>query len=186
MTIWIWSSGEPCGPWASCFLSGFLLYYCSILYRLNNIICSLNDIMNRSNEIFVFLISSLVFLVSVFLINIGKQMTLPGFRRIASVLLHCFQTIFVLFFVGLTCVELKTRKTKFWRHQDDVPDTYLSTVEAIYYFMREFHETFMNTNYKGEYDNILFFFTFMYRKIRTIYDGGNELRAYKKRKVTHT
>lgn len=87
---------------------------------------------------------------------------------------------------GLTCVELKTRKTKFWRHQDDVPDTYLSTVEAIYYFMREFHETFMNTNYKGEYDNILFFFTFMYRKIRTIYDGGNELRAYKKRKVTHT
>lgn len=87
---------------------------------------------------------------------------------------------------GLTCVELKTRKTKFWRHQDDVPDTYLSTVEAIYYFMREFHETFMNTNYKGEYDNILFFFTFMHRKIRTIYDGGNELRAYKKRKVTQT
>lgn len=86
---------------------------------------------------------------------------------------------------GLKCIELKTRKTKFWRHQDDVPDTYLSTVEAIYYFMIEYHEMFMISDYKGEYDNLLFFFTYMYQKIRKLYDGGNDLRAYKKRKVTH-
>lgn len=85
---------------------------------------------------------------------------------------------------GLRCLELKTRRTKFWRHQEDVPDTYLSTVEAVYYFMRDFHEIFIGTSYSGEYDNLLFFFMFMYGKIRKIYDGGEELRAYKKRKVT--
>ena len=52
--------------------------------------------------------------------------------------------------------------------------------------MRDFHENFLKTEYIGEYDNLLFFFTFMYRKIRTLYDGGNELKAYKKRKLSQT
>ncbi|XP_054954554.1 tRNA-uridine aminocarboxypropyltransferase 1 isoform X3 [Pan paniscus] len=36
---------------------------------------------------------------------------------------------------GLLQVELKTRKTCFWRHQKGKPDTFLSTIEAIYYFL---------------------------------------------------
>jgi len=79
-------------------------------------------------------------------------------------------------------VELKSEKTKFWRHQKDIPDTYLSTVEAIYYFLREFHEHFVKEPYEGSYDNLLFFFTFMYKKIRHMYDGGEHLKAYKGRK----
>ncbi|KAH3825884.1 tRNA-uridine aminocarboxypropyltransferase 1-like [Dreissena polymorpha] len=83
---------------------------------------------------------------------------------------------------GIQCVELKSEKTKFWRHQKNNPDTHLATIEAIYYFMREFHEHFVDTQYSGQYDNLLFFFNFMYKKIRNIYDGGEHLEAYKSRK----
>ncbi|XP_060598738.1 tRNA-uridine aminocarboxypropyltransferase 1-like [Ruditapes philippinarum] len=84
---------------------------------------------------------------------------------------------------GLQCIELKTRETKFWRHQKDIPNTYLSTIEAIYYFLREFHEQFVLSRYSGQYDNLLFFFSYMYKKIRTLYDGGSDLKAYKERTV---
>lgn len=40
------------------------------------------------------------------------------------------------------------------------------------------------TSYNGEYDNLLFFFSFMYQKIRTMYDGGKNLKAYKQRAKT--
>ncbi|KAL4229028.1 DTW domain-containing protein 1 [Mactra antiquata] len=83
---------------------------------------------------------------------------------------------------GLQCVELKTQETKFWRSQRDIPNTYLSTIEAMYYFLTEFHEQFISSVYQGEYDNLLFFFKFMYGKIRTLYDGGDNLKAYKDRK----
>ncbi|GAB1610634.1 DTW domain-containing protein 1-like [Argonauta hians] len=80
---------------------------------------------------------------------------------------------------GIRCVELKTRHTKFWRHQRDKPNTYLSTIEAIYYFLRDYHSIFLSEDYHGEYDNLLFFFCFMYQKIRRMYDGGHRLLAYK-------
>ncbi|WAR05648.1 DTWD1-like protein [Mya arenaria] len=80
---------------------------------------------------------------------------------------------------GLQCVELKSEKTKFWRHQKNNPATYLSTIEAIYYFMREFHQQFVDQAYTAQYDNLLFFFNFMYKKIRNLYDGGDNLKAYK-------
>lgn len=83
-------------------------------------------------------------------------------------------------------MELKTRETKFWRHQRDIPNTYLSTVEAMYYFLREFHDQFISNTYRGEYDNLLFFFKFMHGKIRTLYDGGDDLKAYKDRKKKET
>jgi len=91
-----------------------------------------------------------------------------------------------LFISDLQRVELKTKKTKFWRHQKDIPDTYLATIEAIYYFLREFHENFLTSPYTGQYDNLLFFFKFMYSKIRTMYNGGEELKAYKGRKEKQT
>ncbi|KFQ26494.1 PREDICTED: DTW domain-containing protein 1 [Merops nubicus] len=67
---------------------------------------------------------------------------------------------------GLLQIELKTRKTCFWRHQKGKPDTYLSTIEAIYYFLVDYHQEISNENYKGQYDNLLFFFTFMYTLIK--------------------
>ncbi|KAK3106019.1 hypothetical protein FSP39_011125 [Pinctada imbricata] len=81
----------------------------------------------------------------------------------------------------LTKIELKSRETKFWRHQKDNPSTYLSTVEAVYYLVRDYHDLFVLTDYAGEYDNLLFFFSFMYQKIRKLYDGGKNLKAFKER-----
>ncbi|KAK2522112.1 Dtwd1 [Columba guinea] len=67
---------------------------------------------------------------------------------------------------GLLQIELKTRKTCFWRHQKGKPDTYLSTIEAIYYFLVDYHQEILKENYKGQYDNLLFFFSFMHTLIK--------------------
>ncbi|XP_074863335.1 tRNA-uridine aminocarboxypropyltransferase 1 isoform X2 [Carettochelys insculpta] len=63
-------------------------------------------------------------------------------------------------------IELKTRKTCFWRRQKGKPDTYLATIEAIYYFLVEYHQEVLKESYKGQYDNLLFFFSFMYTLIK--------------------
>ncbi|XP_030622527.1 tRNA-uridine aminocarboxypropyltransferase 1 [Chanos chanos] len=66
---------------------------------------------------------------------------------------------------ALTQVELKTRKTCFWRHQKGSPDTYLATIEAIYYFLRDYHVHCLCKDYHGEYDNLLFFFSYLHKLI---------------------
>uniref|UniRef100_A0A8D0L7P5 tRNA-uridine aminocarboxypropyltransferase 1 n=1 Tax=Sphenodon punctatus TaxID=8508 RepID=A0A8D0L7P5_SPHPU len=67
---------------------------------------------------------------------------------------------------GLLQIELKSRKTCFWRHQKGKPDTYLSTIEAIYYFLVDYHQEVLKEEYYGQYDNLLFFFSFMYTLIK--------------------
>ncbi|KAM9366929.1 tRNA-uridine aminocarboxypropyltransferase 1 [Symphorus nematophorus] len=62
-------------------------------------------------------------------------------------------------------VELKTRKTCFWRRQKGKPDTYLATIEAIYYFFKDFHELCLAQEYNGEYDNLLFFYCYLHSVI---------------------
>lgn len=59
-------------------------------------------------------------------------------------------------------VELKMRKTCFWRHQKGKPDSYLATIEAIYYFLMDFHEHCLDEEYSGEYDNLLFFYSYLH------------------------
>ncbi|XP_021117033.1 DTW domain-containing protein 1 isoform X2 [Heterocephalus glaber] len=76
---------------------------------------------------------------------------------------------------GLLQVELKTRKTSFWRHQEGKPDTFLSTIEAIYYFLVDYHADILKETYKGQYDNLLFFYSFMYQLIKNAkYAGTNQ------------
>uniref|UniRef100_H3CVX3 tRNA-uridine aminocarboxypropyltransferase 1 n=1 Tax=Tetraodon nigroviridis TaxID=99883 RepID=H3CVX3_TETNG len=58
-------------------------------------------------------------------------------------------------------VELK-EKTCFWRHQKGKPDSYLATIEAIYYFLRDYHKYCLGQEYDGEYDNLLFFYSFLH------------------------
>ncbi|XP_076143903.1 tRNA-uridine aminocarboxypropyltransferase 1 isoform X1 [Alosa pseudoharengus] len=62
-------------------------------------------------------------------------------------------------------VELKTRKTCFWRHQRGSPDTYLATIEAIYYFLKDYHTLCLRKEYSGEYDNLLFFYSYLHKII---------------------
>ena len=77
-------------------------------------------------------------------------------------------------------VELSAQETKFWRHQAEKPRTYLATIEAIYYFAREIFELVETRSYEGQYDNLLFYFCFMYSQIRKAYNNGKSLKAYKK------
>lgn len=75
---------------------------------------------------------------------------------------------------GLLQVELKTRKTCFWRHQKGKPDTFLSTIEAIYYFLVDYHTDILKETYKGQYDNLLFFYSFMYQLIKNAKCSGDK------------
>ncbi|VVC97158.1 unnamed protein product [Leptidea sinapis] len=100
-------------------------------------------------------------------------------------------------------VVVKKRISEFWRHQKGSPRWYLSTIEALHEFLLELHicawgldETYITkitTNfplhdkenhpqckpYNGQYDNLLFFFKFMYEKLHALYRHEN-LLAYKR------
>ncbi|KAM9202909.1 tRNA-uridine aminocarboxypropyltransferase 1 [Dugong dugon] len=75
---------------------------------------------------------------------------------------------------GLLQVELKSRKTCFWRHQKGKPDTFLSTIEAIYYFLVDYHTDVLKEKYIGQYDNLLFFYSFMYQLIKNAKCSGDK------------
>ncbi|CAG2239722.1 DTW domain-containing protein 1 [Mytilus edulis] len=77
---------------------------------------------------------------------------------------------------GLPYIMLKDKESKFWRHQKENPPSYLSTIESIYYLVCDYHEMFMSVNYDGDYDNLMFFFSYMYNKIHGLYKGRT-LRA---------
>lgn len=105
---------------------------------------------------------------------------------------------------SLPCLVIQNRASQFWRHQKGSPRWYLSTIEAIHQFLLETHlnmwgvhpryegpfcDNFRgleanskdeNEPYNGQYDNMLFFFTHMYKKIHSIYNH-DQLLAYKRR-----
>lgn len=106
--------------------------------------------------------------------------TLDSIQHIATV---TFMSSAYVIFAELKKIELTSHETKFWRHQVDKPATYLSTIEAIYYCAREYHElTSANGQYHQQYDDLLFFFIYFYRKIQTVAaQSGRTLKAYCRR-----
>ncbi|XP_077569705.1 tRNA-uridine aminocarboxypropyltransferase 1 [Stigmatopora nigra] len=76
-------------------------------------------------------------------------------------------------------VELKTRKTCFWRSQRGKPDTYLATIEAIYYFLKDFHEQYLAQEYSGEYDNLLFFYSYLHTVVNKSKEAKQDCKAKK-------
>lgn len=94
-------------------------------------------------------------------------------------------------------MEIDSHDTKFWRYQLDKPTTYLSTIEAIYYCIKEYDDI-TKTNLPNNiscpqisnisdkikvstdnFDDLLFFFSFFYRKIRrTAIEEGRTLKSY--------
>lgn len=62
-------------------------------------------------------------------------------------------------------VHLEDRRTLFWRVQG-FGDHYLSTVEAVFYFYKEFYEANSKKKYDGRYDNILYLFVAQFVMIR--------------------
>jgi len=71
---------------------------------------------------------------------------------------------------GLPRVMIESRNTMFWRYQVGKPKEYLATIEALYYFCVDYHKVVVGKEYMGEYDNMLFFFKFMYQKIHQLYE----------------
>lgn len=69
----------------------------------------------------------------------------------------------------LKCVRFPTYRTRFWRYQSNVDNTHLATIEAIYYFQRHFYERKHGGAYKGEVDDLLFFFALQSHIIRKRY-----------------
>jgi DTW domain-containing protein YfiP len=65
--------------------------------------------------------------------------------------------------IGINRVQLRTQTTFFWRYQR-VPDSYLATIEAIYYFFVEHHKA-LHLDYDGGYDNLLSIYCAQFRKI---------------------
>ncbi|XP_048825251.1 tRNA-uridine aminocarboxypropyltransferase 1 [Brienomyrus brachyistius] len=76
---------------------------------------------------------------------------------------------------ALLRVELKTRKTCFWRHQKGSPDTYLATIEAIYYFLKDYHVLCLSQDYQGDYDNLLYFFAYLHKLINSAKHAAGRL-----------
>lgn len=56
-------------------------------------------------------------------------------------------------------------QTQYWRSQKGYSDEGLATIEAIYYFLKEYHEKVLKKPYDGEYDDILFIYKFLHKKI---------------------
>ncbi|XP_004924672.1 tRNA-uridine aminocarboxypropyltransferase 1 [Bombyx mori] len=104
----------------------------------------------------------------------------------------------------LPTIVLQNRPSQFWRHQKGSPRWYLSTIESLHQLVLELHLCAWgrSENYKfhltdyypvhnpdqnhpqcdpyvGQYDNLLFFFVFMYSKLHELYKH-EDLLAYKR------
>ncbi|VVC24093.1 Hypothetical protein CINCED_3A000025 [Cinara cedri] len=78
------------------------------------------------------------------------------------------------------CIKLQLRLSQFWRHQKGSPRWFLSTIEAIHQLLVEYTDTKESKNASVEnYDNLLFFFRFMYEKIHILYEH-DQLKAYRR------
>ncbi|KEG14398.1 DTW domain-containing protein [Trypanosoma grayi] len=76
-------------------------------------------------------------------------------------------------------VRIKSQTSLFWRFQNNDP-TYLATVEAIYYFLREFitHRNAQRRGvtppfYNGEVDDLLFYYINQYISVQQRYTHDN-------------
>eukprot|EP01133_Synstelium_polycarpum_P001129 gene1129-1291_t len=72
----------------------------------------------------------------------------------------------------LRCIKIDMKKTLFWRYQKH-GDAFLATIEAIYYFFREYHLR-VTGNYAGEYDNLLYYYALFYNLIQHTYKEGDK------------
>ncbi|RKO92085.1 DTW domain-containing protein [Blyttiomyces helicus] len=67
-------------------------------------------------------------------------------------------------------IRISSRRTFFWRYQPFGLD-HLSTIEAVYWVTREYHEAFSAgaTGYDGRFDDLLFYFKHNFELIQEMY-----------------
>lgn len=86
---------------------------------------------------------------------------------------------------SLPALRLQDYTTIFWRQQSESKD-FLSTIEALYYFLREYiteqYRRGLRTEaYSGELDNLLWHFVYTYELIQGEYKSGRKKgRTFKK------
>jgi len=98
-------------------------------------------------------------------------------------------------------IRIRSRESLFWRFQDNDP-SYLATVEAIYYFLREFvtaanraaaptkavEGDVEQSHYHGEVDDLMYYYVHQYITIQRQYSApaiaGDETAAAKKEFTT--
>ncbi|TPX69949.1 hypothetical protein SpCBS45565_g02126 [Spizellomyces sp. 'palustris'] len=78
-------------------------------------------------------------------------------------------------------VSIRSRRTLFWRYQP-FGESYLSTIEAVYWFFRDFHDAYSRDPYDGRYDNLLFYFKLQWGLIQGIY-SRNPQKQFTSRKL---
>lgn len=92
----------------------------------------------------------------------------------------CTSYYAVLIYLAIPCIKLQLRLSQFWRHHKGSPRWFLSTIEAIHQLLVEYTDINGSENASLEnYDNLLFFFRFMYEKIHILYEH-DELKAYRR------
>ncbi|KAJ1650638.1 hypothetical protein IWQ61_008612 [Dispira simplex] len=85
-------------------------------------------------------------------------------------------------------VTIQPRATRFWRYQQ-FSDTHLATIEAIYFFYREYYDAYLRTKsspgtppneYAGQYDDLMFYYKYFYNLIQRTYQA-NPTKPYTRR-----
>ena len=65
-------------------------------------------------------------------------------------------------------VRINSHETLFWRFQK-YSRNYLATIEAIYWFYRDYQDAYSYEPYQGQFDNLLFYFKLNYDLIQQHY-----------------
>eukprot|EP01029_Cantina_marsupialis_P028983 TRINITY_DN778304_c0_g1_i1.p1 TRINITY_DN778304_c0_g1~~TRINITY_DN778304_c0_g1_i1.p1 ORF type:complete len:248 (-),score=48.25 TRINITY_DN778304_c0_g1_i1:68-811(-) len=68
-------------------------------------------------------------------------------------------------------VAIRKYKTLFWRYQTGFDETYLATIEAMFFFLKELLEA-KNGKYNHEIDDLMFYYDMMYEIIQNRYQSG--------------
>ena len=74
---------------------------------------------------------------------------------------------------GLEGIE--AQKTLFWRYQKGKTEDHLATIEAVYFFCRQFHEALHGSGapgwprYDGRYDDLLYYYSYQYELVQRVY-----------------
>jgi hypothetical protein len=76
-------------------------------------------------------------------------------------------------------VTIQPRKTHFWRFQQ-VDDQHLATIEAIYYFYKEYEQAYQKET--GSYDNLLFYYKFFYELVQSNYTSKKAIKFTERHK----
>ncbi len=76
---------------------------------------------------------------------------------------------------SLPHVSIEAEKTLFWRFQKGKTANHLATIEAIYFFCRQFHQALHAAGapglppYSGQYDDLFYYYSYQYETVQRIY-----------------